>query len=129
MEAEDVGHRRRPANHRQLPFVEILERLRSRCALYFPHDGFRGVGSLLHGHLGHALQWLSLGIQRQREVSDYVNVWIIGNREVGIYFDSSSLVRLGFCAVRQSSSQRRNLPTSSPNDCSGVQAIGAVMTL
>jgi len=43
MQAEDVGHRSRPSDDRQISFIQILEGVLLRFALYFPHNRLRGM--------------------------------------------------------------------------------------
>src|SRR5258705_4894480 len=71
MDTEDVRHRMPPANDGHVAFVEIFERRQVLCALYFPRNRLRGVGSLLHGHLSDARQWLPAGAWYQRQVANH----------------------------------------------------------
>src|SRR5262249_58489856 len=85
---KNVGHGRRAANHRQAPFVEILEWWQRFLTPYLSRDCLTSVGASLHRYLGHTWQWLAIGAGRQREVSDDIDIGMVWNCEIGIDFDS-----------------------------------------
>ena len=87
MDAEDIGHRSRPSDDRQAAFIEILEGLLRGLTLHFPHDRFGGICALLHCHLRDARQRIPMGVQRESQISDDIDVWKFSHRKVGANFD------------------------------------------
>src|ERR1700675_3487173 len=125
MHAKGISHRRPPANNRQIALVEILEVCLLRFSLDAPQYRIRCIRSLLHRNLGNALQWRPIPIQSESEISDNVEIWIIGNGELGTYFYSSASVGFRFRAARQRFPQCRYGHATSPNNSAGFQTIDA----
>jgi|SRR5882724_6799229 len=83
MHSEDVGHRGGPSNDCKISFIEILEGLLLRFAPYLPHNRLRGIRALLHRNLRNARQRLSIPVQSECQISEEIDIRIIGDCEVG----------------------------------------------
>src|SRR6266568_6148551 len=115
MDAEDVGHSGGAPDHCHRSLVEVLERRWRRLAVHFAQDAFRRVGPTLHRHLCESRQWISLSIRGSRQIADYIDIRIVRNRKVGLYFDSASPVGLRVGSGREKLSERRGRYTACPN--------------
>src|ERR1700756_4772678 len=92
-----------------------MKRAKLRLALDFSQYRFCRVGSSLHGYLGQSRQGLALGVHSRSQIADDVDVWVIGNSQVGFDLDSPSPVCFSSRASRQNSSQWRGRDAARPD--------------
>src|ERR1700736_4346622 len=104
------------ADHGHVSFIEIVE-----CGFgFFIFDarvnGFGGVGSALDGYLSDAGQGLAVFFHSVGKIADDEYIWIIGDGEIGIYFDAAAFVGFGVSALRQFSSEGGGLDSTGPEN-------------
>src|ERR1700730_18667764 len=99
METKNVGDCGGAANYGDVSFVEIVE-----CSLGFfafdaRLDGFGREGSALDGYLRDAGQGLAVVFYCMREIADDEYVGIIGDGQVGVYFNAAAFICFGVSAL------------------------------
>src|ERR1700676_965726 len=105
--AADYGH---------ISFVEIVECGFSFFAFDAGLDGFGGEGSALDGYLGYAGHGLAVFIGGVGQIADDEYVGIVGDGEVGVYFDTAAFVCFGVSALGQFFSEGGGFDSTSPED-------------
>src|SRR5580704_9612408 len=76
-----------------IPFIEISERLGGGLTKQAFGDAPTCIATLLNRHLSDTRQGFSVLFQRS-SISDYVYVWMSGNREIVLNADATRAVRL-----------------------------------
>src|ERR1700686_3071664 len=116
METKNVGDGGGPADYGHVSFVEIVERGLGFFVFDAGLDGFGGKGSALNGYLSDAGHGLSIFICGVGQVADDEYVGIIGDGEVGVYFDAAAFVGFGVSALGQFSAEGGGLDSTGPED-------------
>jgi len=102
MQTENIGNRSGAADYGHVSFVEIVERVLGFFAFNAGLDGFGGVGSTLNGDLSDTGQGLAVFfIRGVSEIADDKYVGVIGDGEIGIYFDAAAFIGFGVSALGQ----------------------------
>src|ERR1700688_1318370 len=99
MESENVGDRGGAADYGHVSFVEVAECGVGLFVFDAGLDGFGGKGSALDGYLSDAGHGLSIFIWGVSEIPDDKYVGIIGDGQVGIYFDAAASIGFGVSAL------------------------------
>src|SRR5580704_13096672 len=76
-----------------IPFIEISERLGGGLTKQALSDAPTCIATLLNRHLSDTGQRFSVLLQRS-SISDYIYVWMSGNREIVLNADAAGAVRL-----------------------------------
>jgi hypothetical protein len=76
-----------------ISFIEVAEWLGGGLTKQDLSDAVTCIVALLNRHLGDAWQWLSVLLERSC-ISDYVYVWMSGNREIVLYANAAGAVSL-----------------------------------
>src|SRR5580693_5867284 len=76
-----------------ISFIEISERLGEGLTIQGLSDAPTCIATLLNRHLSDTRQGFSVLFQRS-SISDYVYVWMSGNREIVLNADTAGAVRL-----------------------------------
>src|ERR1700732_3823839 len=98
METKNVCYCGSTADYGHVSLVEVVECSFSFFAFDAGLDGFGGEGSTLDGDLGYAGQGLAVFFYGVGEIADDEDVRIIGDGEIGIYFDAAAFVCFGVSA-------------------------------
>src|ERR1700722_9134214 len=126
MEPENIGDGGGAADDGHVSFVEIVEYGVGLFVFDAGLDGFGGEGSALDSYLGDAGHGLAVFIGGVSEIADDKYVGIIGNGEIGVYFDATALVGFGVSTLGQFSSKRGGFNSTGPEDGVSSKAFGFV---
>src|ERR1700688_1830116 len=126
METENISDGGGAADYGHVSFVEVVECGDGFFVFDAGLDGFGGEGSALDGYLGDAGHGLAVLIGGVSKVTDDEYVGIIGDGEVGVYFDAAAPVGFGVSALGQFSSERGGLDSAGPEDGVSCEAFGFV---
>src|ERR1700731_78310 len=126
METKNVGDSGGAADYGHVSFVEIVKDGIGVFVFDAGLDGFGGEGSSLDGYLSDAGHGLAVFICGVGQVADDEYVGIIGDGEVGIYFDAAASVGFGVSALGQFSSEGGGFNSTGPEDGVGSEAFSFV---
>src|SRR5580693_8902544 len=99
MESKNVGDRGGAADYGHVSFIEIVERGFGFFVFDAGLDGFGREGSALDGDLSDAGHGLSIFVCGVSQIADDEYVGIIGDGEIGVYFDAAAFVGFGVSAL------------------------------
>src|ERR1700676_2269077 len=126
MQTKNVRDGGGAADYGHVSFVEIVEGGFGFFVFNAGLDGFGGEGSALDGYLCDAGHGLSIFICGVGKIADDEYVGIIGDGEIGIYFDAAAFVGFGVSALGEFSAESGGLDSAGPEHGVSSKALGFV---